>query len=45
MRLAAAIDMPESPSEAFIFRQLRGNKISFTAKVLGAAGDGWIADI
>jgi hypothetical protein len=37
---------PSSPSEAFIFRQLRGNEVSFPAKVLaGGGGGGWIADI
>jgi hypothetical protein len=36
---------PSSASEVFIFRQLRGNEVSLTAKVLAAAGDGWIADI
>jgi hypothetical protein len=30
--------------ELFIFSELRG-KVSFTAKVLAADGDGWIADI
>jgi hypothetical protein len=36
---------PSSPSEAFIFTELGGNKVSFTAKVLAAVGDGCTADI
>jgi hypothetical protein len=33
------------PSEAFIFSELRGKEVSFTAKVLAVDGDGWIADV
>jgi hypothetical protein len=29
----------------FIFTELRGKEVSFTAKVLAAAGDGWAYDI
>jgi hypothetical protein len=36
---------PSCPSEAFIITELRGNKVSFTAKVLAAVGDGCTADI
>jgi hypothetical protein len=36
---------PSSPSEAFIFTELRGNKVSFTAKVLAAVGDGCTTNI
>jgi hypothetical protein len=36
---------PNSPSEAFIFTELMGNEVSFTAKVLAAVGDGWTADV
>jgi hypothetical protein len=34
-----------SPSEAFTFTELRGNEVSFTAKVLAAVGDGCTVDI
>jgi hypothetical protein len=41
-----ATDLPEFPaSEEFIFTELRGKEVSFTANVLAAAGDGWTADI
>jgi hypothetical protein len=36
---------PSSQSEAFIIAEFRGYKVSFSAKVLAAAGDGCTADI
>jgi hypothetical protein len=44
LRLAATIDMPKFPSEAFIYIELRGNEVPFAAKVLAAAGYAWTAD-
>jgi hypothetical protein len=32
-------------SQAFLFTELRGKEVSFTAKVLAVVGDGWTADI
>jgi hypothetical protein len=36
---------PSSPSEAFIFTELRGNEVSFIAKMSAAVGDVWTVDI
>jgi hypothetical protein len=36
---------PSFPSDAFIFTELRGKKVYFTAKVLASVGDGWTMDI
>jgi hypothetical protein len=37
--------MPELPIRSILILELRGKEVSFTAKVLAAVGDGWIADI
>jgi hypothetical protein len=31
--------------KSITFTELRGNEVSFTAKVLAAVGDGWTSDI
>jgi hypothetical protein len=36
---------PSSPSEAFIFTEIRGNEVSFTGNVLADVSDGCTADI
>jgi hypothetical protein len=37
-------DMLNSPSQAIIFRKLKGKAISFSSKVLDAVCEGWVAD-
>jgi hypothetical protein len=37
--------MSEFSIRAFIFTEIRGKEISFTADLLAAVGDGWSADI